>query len=131
MWQTEEDSEARRCRGARPRPGLVIVWSSSAPTLQAHAVDGDGVVLGRELLERQDDPRTDDRISRQHARVRTAHGGFAVHDLGSRNGTYVAGERIDGEAWVQAPAVIRAGRTIALVVDDVARFLGARLDERS
>jgi transcriptional regulator with PAS, ATPase and Fis domain len=124
MWQTEEDSEARRRGRARPRPGLVVVFSGSAPTLQAHPIDGDGVVLGRELL-------ADDRISRQHARVRVAQGGVAIHDLGSRNGTYVAGERIDGEAWVQAPAVIRAGRTIALVVDDVARFLGARIDERS
>jgi transcriptional regulator of acetoin/glycerol metabolism len=150
MWQTEEDSEARRRSRARPRPGLVVVFSGSAPTLQAHAIDGDGVVLGRELLERrsrevleretredQDDgrepgaraPVTDDRISRQHARVRAAQGGVAIHDLGSRNGTYVAGERIDGEVWVQAPAVIRAGRTIALVVDDVARFVGAGVHE--
>jgi transcriptional regulator of acetoin/glycerol metabolism len=160
MWQTEEDSEARRRGRARPRPGLVVVFSGSAPTLQAHPIDGDGVVLGRELLERRSredqddqgarearerrsredqddqgarearDPLTDDRISRQHARVRAAQGGVAIHDLGSRNGTYIAGERIDGEVWVQAPAVIRAGRTIALVVDDVARFLGGRIDER-
>ena len=40
MWQTEEDSEARRNRRTRPRPGIVIVWSGSAPTLQAHPIDG-------------------------------------------------------------------------------------------
>jgi transcriptional regulator with GAF, ATPase, and Fis domain len=124
MWQTEEDSEARRRGGARPQPGVVVVFSGSAPALRAFPVDGDGVLLGRELL-------ADDRISRQHAHVRAVHGGLAIQDLGSRNGTYVAGKRITGEAWVHAPAVIRAGRTIALAVDDVARFMTARIDERS
>ena len=124
MWQTEEDSEARRRGGARPQPGVVVVFSGSAPALRAFPVDGDGVLLGRELL-------ADDRISRQHAHVRAVQGGLAVQDLGSRNGTYVAGKRIVGEAWVHAPTVIRAGRTIALAVDDIARFMSARIDERS
>ncbi|HEY0989446.1 MAG TPA: sigma 54-interacting transcriptional regulator, partial [Kofleriaceae bacterium] len=122
MWQTEEDSEARRRGGAHPQPGLVVVFSGSAPALRAFPVDGDGVLLGRELL-------ADDRISRQHAHVRAVHGGLAIQDLGSRNGTYVAGKRITGEAWVHAPAVIRAGRTIALAVDDIARFMSARIDD--
>jgi transcriptional regulator with GAF, ATPase, and Fis domain len=121
MWQTEEDSEARQPTGARPRPGLVIVWSGAAPLLRGVPIDGDGLVLGRELLG-------DDRISRQHARVRLAGGGFVITDLGSRNGTHVAGTRIDGEAWVHAPAVIRTGRTIGLLVADVRPFTGARVE---
>jgi transcriptional regulator of acetoin/glycerol metabolism len=142
MWQTEEDDEARAQTGARPRPGLVIVWSGAAPVLRGFAIGSDGLVLGREMvdplarsrpLESREPlascgPRADDRISRQHAQVRPADGGFVVRDLGSRNGTYVAGRRIDGDAWVHAPAVIRTGRTIGLLVGDVQRFLDARVE---
>jgi len=123
MWQTEEDSQASRSAAPAARPGLIVVWSGHAPALEAFEIAGDGVVIGRELLERLGD----ERISRQHARVRAADGGLVVTDLGSRNGTYVGGQRIEGEIWVQAPAVIRTGRTISVLVDDVRRFLGARV----
>src|SRR5689334_8993364 len=125
MWQTEEDSEAKRPSGAGRRPGLVLVWSAATPLLRGFEIGGDGLVLGRELFGHD---LADDRISRQHARIRVANGGFLVTDLGSRNGTYVAGERIDGDAWVHGPAVIRTGRTIGLLVADVQRFLGARIE---
>jgi len=124
MWQTEEDSQSARQSAAPTRPGLVIVWSGQAPVLHAFEIDGDGVTLGRELLG----PLGDDRISRQHARVRAADGGLVVADLGSRNGTYLAGVRIEGEVWVHPPAVIRTGRTIGVLVDDVRPFLGARVE---
>jgi transcriptional regulator with GAF, ATPase, and Fis domain len=127
MWQTKEDSEAARHVEPSTRPGLVVVWSGRAPVLAAVAIDGDGAVIGRELLASLG-PLDDDRLSRQHARVRAASGGLIVSDLGSRNGTYVAGARIEGETWVHGPAVIRAGRTIAVAVADVRRFLGARVE---
>jgi transcriptional regulator with PAS, ATPase and Fis domain len=141
MWQTEEDSQASRHAEPAARPGLIVVWSGHAPVLEAFEIAGDGVVIGRGLFERrsredQDDRREraaletlgDERISRQHARVRAADGGLVVTDLGSRNGTYVGGQRIEGEIWVQAPAVIRTGRTISVLVDDVRRFLDARVE---
>ena len=135
MWQTQEDSEASRRTDAPARPGLVVVWSGQAPVLAAFAIDGDGVVLGRDLVSQLAPLAAlgpggpgDDRISRQHARVRTAGGAVVVSDLGSRNGTYVAGRRLDGDAWVHPPAVIRAGRTIAVLVADVRPFLGARVE---
>src|SRR5262245_56314096 len=124
MWQTEEDSQASRSAEPAARPGVIVVWSGNAPVLAAFEIAGDGVVIGRELLE----TLGDERISRQHARVRAADGGLVVTDLGSRNGTYVGGQRIEGEIWVQAPAVIRTGRTISVLVGDVRRFLGARVE---
>ncbi|HMG56657.1 MAG TPA: hypothetical protein VK601_24320, partial [Kofleriaceae bacterium] len=62
MWQTQDDSESARQAAAPIRPGLVIVWSGQAPVLQAFEIAGDGVTIGRELLE----PLRDERISRQH-----------------------------------------------------------------
>src|SRR5262249_38418096 len=114
MWQTEEDSQGARRAESPARPGMVVVWSGNRPMLQAFELGGDGVELGRELLGQLGD----ERISRLHARVRCADGGVVVTDLGSRNGTFVGGARIEGEVWVQAPAVIRTGRTISVVVGD-------------
>ncbi len=121
MWHTEEDRESTRPDETRTGPGLVVVWDGRAPAMRAHALDRAGLVLGRETLA----PLADDRISRQHAHVRCADGGIVVRDLGSRNGTYVAGQRITGEVWVQAPVVIRTGRTLCVVVEDLRRFLAA------
>src|ERR1041385_3385936 len=93
MWQTEEDSQAARHAEPAARPGLIVVWTGSAPVLEAFEIAGDGVVIGRELLE----ALGDERISRQHARVRAADGGLVVTDLGSRNGTRSEERRVGKE----------------------------------
>jgi transcriptional regulator with GAF, ATPase, and Fis domain len=127
MWQTSEDSVAARRAEPSTRPGLVVVWCGQAPVLRAIEIDDSGVVLGRELLASLG-LLDDDRLSRQHARLLAAPGGLVITDLGSRNGTHVAGTRIEREAWVHGPVVIRAGRTIAVATPDVRRFLGARVE---
>ena len=129
MWQTSEDSVAAHRAEPSTRPGLVVVWSGQAPVLRAIEIGGSddrGVVFGRELLASLG-PLDDERLSRQHARLRAVPGGLVVTDLGSRNGTYVAGTRIERETWVHGPVVIRAGRTISIATPDVRRFLGARV----
>lgn len=103
-------------------PGAVVVWSGAAPTIQAFRVSSDGLVLGRELLG----STTDDRISRQHARVAWRDRRFVVTDLGSRNGTYIGGNPlVDREVTVTAPSVVRTGRTVSVLLDDIQRFEGA------
>jgi DNA-binding NtrC family response regulator len=104
---------------AVPVPGAVVVWSGAAPTIQAFRVPPGGLVIGRELL----DDTTDDRISRQHARVAWHERRFVVTDLGSRNGTYIGGNPlVDREVTVTAPSVVRTGRTVSVLLDDVQRF---------
>src|SRR5690349_13083691 len=127
MWQTSEDDTAARRVEPPARPGVVVVWSGQAAALRAVAIEGDGVVLGRELLASLG-LLDDDRLSRQHARVQAVPGGLVVTDLGSRNGTYVAGNRIERETWILGATVIRAGRTIAVATPDVRPFLGARVE---
>jgi transcriptional regulator with PAS, ATPase and Fis domain len=109
---------------APPVPGVVVVWTGAAPTIQVFRVPPAGLVIGRELLENT----TDDRISRQHARVAWRDKRFIVTDLGSRNGTYAGGHPlVDREVTVTAPSVVRTGRTVSVLLEDVRRFEGVTI----
>jgi predicted component of type VI protein secretion system len=110
-----------------PIPGVVVVWSGATPTVQAFRIPQAGLVLGRELL----DHTTDDRISRQHARVMWRDKRFVVTDLGSRNGTYAGGHAlVDREVTVTPPSVVRTGRTVSVLMEDVRKFEGAQISSQ-
>jgi transcriptional regulator of aromatic amino acid metabolism len=110
--------------GSAPAPGAVVVWSGATPTIQAFRIPAAGLILGRELL----DQTTDDRISRQHARVAWRDNRFVVTDLGSRNGTYTGGHPlVDREVTVTPPSVVRTGRTVSVLLADVRPFEGGTI----
>src|SRR4029079_13070143 len=91
---------------------------------QGYRVRRDVLVIARELLTNT----TDDRVSRQHARVEWRDNRFVVTDLGSRNGTYAGGNLlIDREVTVTAPSVVRTGRTVSVLVEDIQRFAGVEI----
>jgi len=53
---------------------------------------------------------------------------FIVTDLGSRNGTYAGGHAlVDREVTVTAPSVVRTGRTVCVLMEDIRRFEGATM----
>ncbi len=106
-----------------PVPGVVVVWSGAhARRSQAFRIPAGGLVIGRELLENT----TDDRISRQHARVMWRDRRFIVTDLGSRNGTYAGGHPlVDREVTVTAPSVVRTGRTVCVLLEDIRQYEGS------
>src|SRR5215475_4159446 len=109
---------------ATPVPGALVIWTGAAPTIHAFRIPPGGLVLGRELLA----STSDDRISRQHARVTWSDRRFVVTDLGSRNGTYTGGNPlVDREVTVTAPSVVRTGRTVSVLLDDIRRFEGAAI----
>src|ERR1043166_8794124 len=109
---------------ATPVPGVVVVWTGATPAILAFRIPAAGLVIGRELLTET----TDDRISRQHAKVAWRDRRFVVTDLGSRNGTYTGGNAVvDGEVTVTAPSVVRTGRTVSVLLDDIRRFEGAAI----
>src|SRR5690242_839069 len=93
-WHTLRETDPQRATEGTPVPGCVLVFSGDTPTLLPLRLPVTGLILGRELLGSQS---TDDRISRQHARVRWVGDRFAVTDLESRNGTYAGGVRVLGE----------------------------------
>jgi hypothetical protein len=56
---------------------------------------------------------TDEYVSTRHARFVPHDGQWYVEDVGSTNGTYVAGARISRPTPVGARSTIRVGRTVA------------------
>lgn len=121
--------------GSDRQPGILVVWTGSTPTQRVFPIGPAGLVLGRELLG----TTSDDRISRQHARISIRDNTgtdpgvirFAVTDLASRNGTFAGGQPlIDREITVTSPAVVRTGRTVAIVLDDVRRFTTSTVEKR-
>jgi len=48
-------------------------------------------------------------VSREHAELKQTDGGWNVRDLGSRNGTFVDGTRVQGRVTVPTRAVLKVG----------------------
>jgi hypothetical protein len=72
-----------------------------------HPVSAD-TTIGRERCDLLLD---DDEVSRRHAAIRGSGAGLAIEDLGSRNGTFVNGERVDTVRPLHDGDTVRIGRT--------------------
>jgi transcriptional regulator with PAS, ATPase and Fis domain len=122
---TVEDVERGKTREEEPVPGVVLIWSGTRPMMQPMPLVRGELELGRELLA------DDDRISRKHVRLAFDGRRWTVEDLGSRNGSYLEGLRIQGETVRDAPPrTLRIGRSIFLFDENVRRFeLGIETDK--
>lgn len=105
-------------------PGLVLIFSGAFPYFLPFPVTPQGLSIGRDEL--RDAHISDDRVSRRHLRVEPAGKALKISDLGSTNGLFVGAQQLPprGSLVVTPPAVLRAGRTIFLLVEDVAPYLG-------
>lgn len=57
----------------------------------------------------------DEFASSRHARFQVAHGRWYVEDLGSTNGTWLNGRRIQAAQWLKKGDKIRIGHTVMTV----------------
>ncbi|HEX8793490.1 MAG TPA: sigma 54-interacting transcriptional regulator [Polyangiaceae bacterium] len=111
---TDDDAPSRRAR-----PGVLIVFSGAEPMFLAIPMTAKGIAVGRGTGDGGLLP--DDRLSRRHATIDFAPGGgWTVRDLGSRNGTFVDGQRLQGSATFASPKAIRAADTLLVTCDDLA-----------
>ncbi len=77
-----------------------------------------GLLIGRAAPEADGRLGGDPEISRGHARVsRGADGQLTIEDLGSANGTFVNGERIDAPRTLDLGDLVRVGKTVLQVRD--------------
>jgi DNA-binding NtrC family response regulator len=119
---TQEDRSTSR-RSRRPEAGVVVVFSVDRAACLPFPLDGRPLVLGRDC---QGGASVDDaRVSHRHAEVSFGPEGWAVRDLGSRNGTRVDGQQISKPVLCPRPPVVGFGRSVALAVPDILPFLGA------
>src|SRR4051812_24592514 len=91
--ETETQAEGSRTSEAdrRRRPGVVLVFSGTQPTWRVFPLQDGHLTLGRGEVP-------DERLSRAHAQITfTRDGRWRVRDLDSRNGTFVDGQRVQGE----------------------------------
>ncbi len=111
--------------------GAVVIWSVDAPQLTAFEILRGGLEIGRDLIG------TDVQISTRHVRISDLGigGQLMVEDLGSRNGTYVDGQLLNYDyggdpGRVTPPTLVRIGRTVLLLVENVAPYLRRSLTTR-
>jgi FHA domain-containing protein len=96
---------------AQPRAGQMIVEQS--PTLERgldFQLDSVAITVGR---GGQNDVALegDEFASARHARIEPRRDGVWVHDIGSTNGTFVNGARIDRPRRLAAGDIVRVGET--------------------
>lgn len=79
---------------------------------------GGDLLVGRAASDKDGRLGDDPEISRRHARFfREADGHLRIEDLGSANGTYVNGERINGPRTLAVGDLVRIGKTMLEVTD--------------
>ncbi|HVV88007.1 MAG TPA: FHA domain-containing protein, partial [Kofleriaceae bacterium] len=93
---------------ARGLAAVHAVLPAAAPLVLGRRLEVGGAVV----------PIDDERMSRTHAAVSWEAGAWRVRDLGSHNGSFVGGARVDGEVVVRGDAVVRLGQSIFLLVAD-------------
>ncbi|MEO9151910.1 MAG: FHA domain-containing protein [Lapillicoccus sp.] len=94
-------------QGPRVPTGLVVTEGQLAGT--SLPLGRGGVLIGRSpectlVLD-------DEFSSGRHARIFPGSDGWLVEDLGSRNGTFLGGQKLTGTAPVSIGSVLRIGRT--------------------
>jgi RsiW-degrading membrane proteinase PrsW (M82 family) len=83
-------------RSPLARDGRVVL---AKPAIQIGRMDGNDITL------------TDPLVSRYHAAIRWAPHGYEIEDLGSANGTFVQGLRVQGRLPLSPGQTIRIGNT--------------------
>jgi DNA-binding winged helix-turn-helix (wHTH) protein len=96
------EAKEEHAAGPRPQPRYQLLWRDGRVVLTESEY-----VLGRsrELEVCLDSPS----VSRQHARIRVSPEGVTLEDLGSKNGTYLRGHKLDGEARLGDGDELRLG----------------------
>ncbi len=98
-------------QGPPPRPGvLVVTRSSTLPRGDEHTLDSAPLTVGRSS-DNDLELRGDRFASAAHARFDPRPDGVWLEDLGSTNGTFVNGVKVDGPHRLASGDVVRVGET--------------------
>lgn len=115
--RTEKSSDDAAAAPQAPRPNVPAAPARQPTRLQPvldiagqrYSLNAQSVVLGRSS---EADILVDDTgVSRKHLEVRTQNGTTWAVDLGSTNGSYVNGHKVDGSVELTDGSTITMGRT--------------------
>jgi len=99
-----------------PEPGVILLFSSGAPTLGVIPLERGAIEVGRgEIAGVSID---DKRMSRAHAQITFDGHTWTVRDLGSRNHTMADGQEVSGSASVPVHKLVRTGTSLFLLTAD-------------
>jgi hypothetical protein len=101
-------------------PAAVLIFAHRRPRCRVFRWEGSPLELGR--LELAEDEAEDSMISRTHLSLDFDGSAWRARDLGSRNGTFVAGALLSGPSSVARGTLIRVGGALLIVVDDALSF---------
>lgn len=102
------ESSPKRDTGAKTLKGEPGVPETR--NLEALLQRRDTVVIGRGV--ECDVVVQDAKASRRHCKLAREAGGFRLEDLGSRNGTFVNGQRIDQSVLLKPSQTFKVGDTV-------------------
>lgn len=97
-------------RGPRTEAALTVLRGDNPGAL--YLLDREEHVIGRDLDASI--ALSDGNLSRQHARIFRADGAFMIEDLGSTNGTFVDGARVQGTRVLEDGCRIYLGTQVVL-----------------
>ncbi len=106
--------EPKPVKGARLKAGRLVARMNGA-VVQEQALNGGNILIGRDTL--CDIPVASSIVSRHHALIVNSAAGVGLVDLGSKNGTFVDGRRIQRH-------LLKSGDLIAIGDCTIAYFAG-------
>ncbi len=79
---------------------------------QIYELNKDVITLGRDITN--DIVINDPEVSRHHIRLTRGGGGYTLEDLGSTNGTFINGQRLNGARPMSGGDMVGLGETVTL-----------------
>jgi transcriptional regulator with PAS, ATPase and Fis domain len=104
--------------GPPPTPTVVLVAVGTEVVHRTYVVGDRPLLVGRVGAVGDGVELDDDRVSRQHASIERRARQWIVRDLGSRNGTFLDGERLQGDAQASGDRVVRVGHSVLLLLEE-------------
>jgi FHA domain len=104
--------------GPPPDPMVLLVAAGNEVVHKAFELGAGPLLVGRVGAVGDGVELDDDRVSRQHAAIERRGRQWIVRDLGSRNGTFLDGERVGTDAAASGDRVVRVGHSVLLLLDD-------------
>jgi len=94
---------------ADPRPVLATLELMNEGPLKGKRIEIRAPLTHVGRGQHNDVVLPDDTVSDSHAKIQKREGGWYLVDMGSSNGTYAGGQRIEGEAMLNGQSSIRFG----------------------